>query len=151
MFPQYKECLQCLQLIHKDFQTYSVLTLCLSKKKSCYLHFLTWNYGSEIENETIELPARLRTSPFSFSFISQTEFTTFEKSLINREVPLCFWWGKRCQFIKIIPLPLHKFPSFLLVSLISSSKSRSITLDNAILILSSVSYYLMEEITSLIF
>ena len=67
LFPQYKERLHCLQLIHKDFQTYSVLTLCLSKKKSCYLHFLTRNYGSETENETIELLPKLRTSPFSFS------------------------------------------------------------------------------------
>ena len=107
-----------------------------------------------LENETIELFARLRSSPFSFSFISQTEFTIFEKYLINRGVPLCFWWGWRCQFIKIIPLPLDKFSSFLLVSLISSWKSwslRSITLDNTILILLSVSYSLMEESTFLIF
>ena len=27
-----KECLHCLQLIHKDFQTYSLQNLCLSKK-----------------------------------------------------------------------------------------------------------------------
>ena len=37
-----------------------------------------------LENETIELFVRLRTSSLSFSF------TTFEKFLTNREVPLLF-------------------------------------------------------------
>ena len=57
-------------------------------------------------------------------------------------------------FVKIIPIPLHKFSSFLLVSLILSSKSwslRLIILDNAIFMLSLVSYSLIEEITFLIF
>ena len=57
-------------------------------------------------------------------------------------------------FIKIKPLPLHKFSSFLLFSLILSSKSWSlkwIIPDNAILLLSSVSQSLIEEITFLIF
>ena len=80
-----------------------------------------------LENETIELFVRLRTLSLSFSFMSQAEFTALEKLLINREVPLLF----KCDllllrqvlsmlllFIKIIPLPLHKFSSFLLVSLI---------------------------------
>ena len=80
-----------------------------------------------LENETIELFVRLRTLSLSFSFISQAEFTALEKLLINREVPLLF----KCDllllrqvlsmlllFIKIIRLPLHKFSSFLLVSLI---------------------------------
>ena len=116
-----------------------------------------------LENETIELFVRLRTSSLSFPFMSQAEFTALEKFLINREVPLLF----KCNllllrqvlsmlllFIKIIPLPLHKFSSFLLVSLILSSKSwslRWIILDNAIFMLSSVSYSLIEEITFLIF
>ena len=98
-----------------------------------------------LENETIELFVRLRTSSLSFSLISQTEFTAFDKSLINREVPPLF----KCDllllrqvlsmlllFIKIIPLLLHKFSSFLLVSLILSSKLWSlqwIILDNAFL------------------
>ena len=57
-------------------------------------------------------------------------------------------------FIKIIPLPLHKFSSFLLISLILSWKSWSLQrmiFDYAILILSSVSYTSMEEITYLNF
>ena len=57
-------------------------------------------------------------------------------------------------FIKIIPLPLHNFSSFLLVSLILSSKSWSllwIVLDNAIFMLSLVSYSLIEEITFCIY
>ena len=36
-----------------------------------------------LENETIKLFARLTTSPLSFSFMGQTEFTAFEKILIN--------------------------------------------------------------------
>ena len=57
-------------------------------------------------------------------------------------------------FIKIIPLPLNKCSSFLLFSLILSSKSWSlqwIMLDNAILMLSSVSYSLIKKITFFIF
>ena len=112
-----------------------------------------------LENETIELFVRLTTSTLSFSFMIQTEST----ALINGEVPLLF----RCNllllwqvlsmsllFIKIIPLPLHKFSRFLLVSLVLSSKSwslRWIKLDNAIFMLSSVSYSLIEQITFLIF
>ena len=78
-----------------------------------------------LEHEIIELFVRLRTSPLSFSFMSQTEFTAYEIFLISRKVPLLF----KCNllllrqvlsmlllFIKIIPLTLHKFPSFLLVS-----------------------------------
>ena len=116
-----------------------------------------------LQNETIELFVRLWISPLSFSFMSQTEFTAFEKFLINRKVSLLF----KCNllllrqvlsmlllFIKIILLPLNKFSSFLLVSLILSSKSwslRWIILDNAIFMLSLVSYSLIEEITFLIF
>ena len=116
-----------------------------------------------LENEAIELFLSLRTSSLSFPFMSQGKFTVLEKVLINREVPFLF----KCNllllrqvlsmlllFIKIIPLPLHKFSSFLLVSLILSSKSwslRWIILDNAIFMLSSVSYSLIEEITFLIF
>ena len=116
-----------------------------------------------LQNETIELFVRLWISPLSFSFMSQTEFTAFEKFLINRKVSLLF----KCNllllrqvlsmlllFIKIIFLPLNKFSSFLLVSLILSSKSwslRWIILDNAIFMLSLVSYSLIEEITFLIF
>ena len=48
LFLQYKECQHCLQLIHKNFQTYCVQNLCLSKKILCYLYFLTLNYLSEI-------------------------------------------------------------------------------------------------------
>ena len=118
--------------------------------------------GDTLENETIKLFVRLRTSPLSFSFLSQTEFTAFKKFLINREVPALF----KCNLlllrqvlsmlllsIKIIPLPLHKFSSFLLASLILSSKLslRLIILDNTILMLSSVSYSLIQEITFLIF
>ena len=71
--------------------------------------------------------------------MSQTEFTTFEKFLINREVPLLF----KCNLlllrqvpsmsllcIKIIPSPLHKFSSFLLVLLILPSKSWSLSINN---------------------
>ena len=74
-----------------------------------------------LESETIELFVRF-----------QTVSTTFEKILINREVPLLL----KCNllllrqvlsmlllFIKIIPLPLHKFSTFLSVSLILSAKS----------------------------
>ena len=43
-----------------------------------------------LETEIIELFKRLRTWPLSFLFMSQTEFTVFEKILINREVPLLF-------------------------------------------------------------
>ena len=55
-----------------------------------------------LENETTKLFVRLSTSPLSLSFIGQTEFTAFEKILINREVPLlfnviCFYWDKCCQ------------------------------------------------------
>ena len=116
-----------------------------------------------LENETIDLFVRYRTSSLSFSFMSQTEFTALEKLLINREVQLLF----KCNllllrhvlsmlllFIKIIPLPLHKFSSFLLVSFILPSKSwslRWIILDNAIFMLWSVSYSLIEKITFLIF
>ena len=116
--------------------------------------------GDTLENETIELFVRLRTSWFSFSFKSQTKLW---KILINGEVQPLF----KCNlfllrqslsilllFIKIIPLPLHKFSSFLLVSWILFLKSWSlgrIILDNGILMLSSVSYSLMEEITFLIF
>ena len=86
--------------------------------------------GDTLENKTMELFARLRTS-----FMTQTEFTAFEKCLINRDVPPLF----KCNllllrqvlsvlllFIKIIPLPLHKFSSFLLVSLVLSSKTWSL-------------------------
>ena len=116
-----------------------------------------------LENEAIELFVRLRTSSLSFPFMSQAEFTALEKFLINREVPLLF----KCNllllrqvlsvlllFIKIILLPLHKFSSFLLVSLILFSKSWSlqwILQGNAIFMLSSVLCSLIEEITFLIF
>ena len=43
-----------------------------------------------LENNAIELFVRLRTSPLSFSFMSQIQFTTFEKFLISREVRLLF-------------------------------------------------------------
>lgn len=33
---------------------------------------------------------RLKTSPLPFSFMRQTEFTTFRNFLINREVPFLF-------------------------------------------------------------
>ena len=117
-----------------------------------------------LENETKELFVKLRTSPLSFSFMSQTEFTTFEKlTEINREVPLLF----KCNllllrqvlpilllFIKIIPLPLHKFSSFLLVSLILSSKSwslRWIILDSAIFMLSWCQTLWLRKLLSLLF
>ena len=114
-----------------------------------------------LENEAIELFVRLRTSSLSSSIMSQTKFTALENFLINRGVKF------KCNllllrqvlsmlqlFAKIILLPLHKFSSFLLASLILSSKSwslRWIILDNAIFMLSSVSYSLIEEITFLIF
>ena len=41
-----------------------------------------------LENETIELFVRLRTSSLSFPFMSQAEFTALEKFLISREAPL---------------------------------------------------------------
>ena len=44
----------------------------------------------KLENETIELFVRLRTSSLSFSFTSQAKFTALETFLINREVPLLF-------------------------------------------------------------
>ena len=74
------------------FQTYSVQNLCLSKKKIMLPAFfdLKLRKGDTLENETIELFVRLRTSRLSFSFMSQTEFTTFEKFLIDREVPPSF-------------------------------------------------------------
>ena len=75
-----------------------------------------------VENETIELFVRLRTSSLAFLFMSQAEFTALEKFLINREVPVLF----KCNllllrqvlsmlllFIKIILLSLHKFSGFL--------------------------------------
>ena len=87
-----------------------------------------------LEKEAIELFVNLRPSPLSFLFMSQTEFTALETFLINREVPLLF----KCDllllrqvlsmlllFIKIMPLLLHKFSSFVLISLILSSKSWS--------------------------
>ena len=43
-----------------------------------------------VENETIELFVRLRTSSLAFLFMSQAEFTALEKFLINREVPVLF-------------------------------------------------------------
>ena len=59
------------------------------------------------------------------NFVYEPDFTTFEKFLINRDVPLLF----KCNllllrqvlsvllsFINIMPLPLHRFSSFLLVS-----------------------------------
>ena len=86
--------------------------------------YLKLRKGDTLENETIELFVRLRTSPLSFLSMSQTEFAAFEKFLISREVPPLF----KCNllllrqvlsilllFIKIIPLRLHKFSSFLLV------------------------------------
>ena len=49
------------------------------------LKFCKWD---TLENETIELFVKLRTSPLSFPIMSQTEFTYLcEKFLINREVP----------------------------------------------------------------
>ena len=130
-----------------------------------------WN---TLENETIELFVRLRTLLLSFclwakqsslpqnSLKTKTEFTSLEK-LINREVTLLF----KCNLIllrqvlsmlllciTVILLPLLKSSSFMLVSLILSSKSWSLRWkipDNAMLRLSSVSYSLMEEITFLIF
>ena len=74
--------------------------------------------GDTLENETIELFVRLRTSPLSFSLMNQTEFTAFEKFLINREVPPLFKFNLLLLrqvlsmllfFIKIIPLPLQIF------------------------------------------
>ena len=131
----------------------------------CYLHFLTLNYVKWVmlENKTIELFVRLRTSSLLFLVMSQAEFTALEKFLINREVPLLFKsnllllrqvLSVLLLFIKIILLPLHKFSSFLLVSLILFSKSWSlqwIIQGNAIFMLSSVLCSLIEEITFLIF
>ena len=63
---------------------------------------------------------------------NQFDLRACEKCLINRTVPLLF----KCNllllrqepsisllFMNLIPLPLHKFSNFLLISLISSSKS----------------------------
>ena len=116
-----------------------------------------------LENEIIELFVGLRISQLSFSFMSQTEFTAFQKFLISREVPLLFdcnllllrqVLSMLLLLMKVIPLPLYKFSSFLLVSLLLFLKSWSlqwVILDNAILMLSSVLYSLIEEITFLIF
>ena len=79
-----------------------------------------------LENNAIELFVRLRTSPLSFSFMSQIQFTTFEKFLTSREVTLLFKCNLLRQVHFITTLPLHKFSSFLLLSLILSSKSWSI-------------------------
>ena len=60
--------------------------------------------------------------------MSQTEFTNFENSLINREVPFLFKCTSVVNFAiihKYHTLPLHKCSSFLLVSLMLSSKSWS--------------------------
>ena len=49
-----------------------------------------------LENNAIELFVRLRTSPLSFSFMSQIQFTTFEKFLTSREVTLLF----KCNLLR---------------------------------------------------
>ena len=68
----------------------------------------------KLENELTELIVRLRNSPLSFSFMSQTEFTTFEKFLISKEVLLLF----KCNldlFGQVLPSLWRRifFPYFL--------------------------------------
>ena len=46
------------------------------------LKLFKWNL---LENETIEMCAKLRTSPLSFLFTSKTDFATFEINLNNEK------------------------------------------------------------------
>ena len=49
------------------------------------LKLFKWNL---LENETIEMFAKLRTSPLSFLFTSKTDFATFEINLNNEKFHL---------------------------------------------------------------
>ena len=132
-------------LFHKEFTI---------KENLCYLHFLTLNYVRHFNKWNNRTVCEIKNFTIII-FVYRSDFTAFEKFLINREVPHLF----KCNllllkqvlsmlllFIKLISLPLHKLSNFLLVSLILSSKSWSLRwiLDNPIFMLSSVSYSLID-------